>query len=128
MCLKYFVSVVTLNRHLSSVHDNLRYQCDLCEQAFSGKNYVSIHKKMAHKSTSPKEISKNNIQQKVVQKMHHCNVCSSTFTQSSSLKHHEEVIHNHIIDFKCDFCGKSFSQLAELKRHIEAIHEKITYT
>ena len=51
-----------------------------------------------------------------------CQVCGSSFTKNSSLKHHVETIHERKKPHKCTFCHESFSAKSNLTRHVNSIH------
>ena len=51
-----------------------------------------------------------------------CQVCGSSFTKNSSLKHHVETIHEGKRPHKCTFCHESFSAKSNLTRHVNSIH------
>ena len=57
-----------------------------------------------------------------------CRSCEKTFTRNSTLKLHEETVHEGIkYNFKCQKCPKEFAHLATLKQHGEVVHEGIKY-
>ncbi|KAI5696606.1 hypothetical protein M8J75_015466 [Diaphorina citri] len=53
----------------------------------------------------------------------YCQVCSATFTRSSSYRAHMSVVHNiHRVVFTCQVCSKIFSYENGLKAHVRNKH------
>lgn len=80
-----------------------RWQCHLCEKAYTTKHNLVAH-----------ILDHNNI------KPHLCMVCGKYFKQLSHLNTHM-LTHDNIRPHKCDICGKGFTQISHLKRHT-AVH------
>ena len=51
-----------------------------------------------------------------------CDDCGSTFSKTSSLKRHKELIHSKLKDNVCDECGKAFGTVSNLERHRMSVH------
>ena len=53
-----------------------------------------------------------------------CPDCKKTFTRSSDLRRHYDIIHRGIKNFKCSQCPAAFSQITNLRLHLERAHKK----
>ena len=54
----------TVKRHIQSIHEGMKFQCDLCGNEFSQQSGVALHKKNVHKiGTKSKDSQKISDQQ-----------------------------------------------------------------
>ena len=112
MCYKNFDSAWHLKRHNESVHEGIRYKCDLCEQSYSQEYFLKKHKKDAHdiSDTPPPLILQPDDSKKIYEegkKDKYCSVCDKSFFNIQNLKHHMEAIHEGL-KHKCPHCNKEF--------------------
>lgn len=102
-CDKKYLSRIFLNNHQSSVHLNVRYQCEFCDKSFRTKTYY-----IDHLETHERAIE--------------CSKCSSTFTNKVSYRRHLRKCVQLQPPQMCDICGKALSSSETLRKH------KITHT
>ena len=109
-CDKKFSSVGNLNKHIKSVHNNIRnYKCDLCEYSCSLKSNLDRHIESVHYKI----------------KNYKCDICEYSCSTKSDLDKHIKQIHNKIKDNECNLCEYSCSTKSTLNKHIKQVHDKV---
>ena len=124
-CGEMLPNIVSLLKHIESVHISPDVTCPVCDKSFKSENEVKQHLQDFHKegkksksvgqdeSSEPKKKSaKGNFQ---------CQSCSKSFVQKQSLTRHVKSVHDKVLH-SCDQCGKTFTQKDHLGRHISEIH------
>ena len=81
------------------------WQCQICEQDFTSKNYVKIHMK-AHAGEFK----------------HTCDICNRKFWQRQDLEGHMSSHTNEKL-FNCSICGNKFSYKRSLRHHMKGVHQ-----
>ena len=112
---KYFSSKKVLERHILTVHDDMKpYKCDLCEMAYGQSGYLNQHKRKAHDNNFKKEVS-----------FEDCKICGKTIKACFMPRHikqsHEE--NRPKINWKCEYCGKEYGFRSKLQAHVSVAHE-----
>ena len=102
-CDKRFSQKSGLNRHIKSVHENVRYNCDKCGKSFSQKDNLNIHIKSVHEKIR-----------------YNCDKCEKRFCSNQYLSQHIQSAH---VRYNCHKCKKHFSWKDDLNRHIQSVHE-----
>ena len=132
ICSKIFVSPGALRRHIVSVHEQVKHNCEVCFKSFTQMYYLKLH----HSKEHPEE--------ELI--YHNCNTCGKEFYSTSALAAHVQRIHGNIkfentseefneinedgcnkSKFKCEFCNKDFSSYNGLNQHIKSAHEGIRH-
>ena len=127
--------------HDISLHQRLRYKCNICSKAFSTRRYLSSHEKSHGEEEVEKEIKcdiceRHFTSQKSYMKhlkLSHdpnllkkdCLECGKCFKSESHLKQHWKMFHETEFKHKCNLCGKSLKSARSLRLHLKISHEKI---
>ena len=74
LCKKLLFDNTALKKHLESVHEKIRYQCDQCMKQFTTYDYLQSHKKSEHEG-----------------KRFQCEKCEKSFVQASNLRRHLDL-------------------------------------
>uniref|UniRef100_A0A8D8YZJ5 Zinc finger protein 628 n=1 Tax=Cacopsylla melanoneura TaxID=428564 RepID=A0A8D8YZJ5_9HEMI len=90
---------------------DIKYECSLCEQTFSHKNYWRAHIRTHSQDRS-----------------HACDVCPSKFKARSDLGKHKKHVHSGTNRFPCKFCNATFKRASNLKLHTKVHLETETFT
>ena len=111
-CGKLFSQPQSLNRHISTIHNDVRdHKCEFCGKSFNRKDRLNDH----IKSTHSVKMEKTEIQ---------CSLCGKFFSSNSNLRKHIHYRHeNHERNYGCTSCEKSFYQADVLRKHIYEVHE-----
>ena len=97
-CGKVFLSKVRFQFHTNK-HTGLKpYSCSNCQRVF-----ISNYKKTEHEKICKKE------------KEIKCEICNVNFTDSQSLKRHDDATHKGVVHI-CQ-CGRKYAHPASLHRH-----------
>ncbi|XP_062588771.1 zinc finger protein 665-like [Saccostrea cucullata] len=104
-CSKEYSSKRALNRHIKTVHDVMKYNCDICEKVFSSKETMYHHRRGIHSDSKP----------------YKCQQCDATFSFNHSLRLHI-LKHSGARPFKCKECNKTYLTSNHLKMHVEGVH------
>ncbi|XP_033838783.1 zinc finger and BTB domain-containing protein 41 [Periophthalmus magnuspinnatus] len=147
-CDKVFDRAAKYESH-TRVHTGEKpFQCEICQQCYSTKSNLTVHKKKHHndsicskkehqcpvcnklhasKKTLAKHIRRfhpDHIQENKKRKRSEgwkCAICQKTFTRRPHLQEHM-ILHSQELPFKCTFCDQYFkSRFARLK-HQEKSH------
>ena len=62
---------------MKTIHEGVRYQCNLCEKSFTQPNNLRLHMRKAHDQGD----------------RYQCDYCEKTFSQTATLKLHMERVH-----------------------------------
>ena len=101
-CDKVFNDTSNLKKHVFTIHDKLKFECNLCNKKFTYQ-YLIVHKKVAHVG---------------IEKVP-CNQCDYLFSSKHALKRHVETIHKI---FKCNICNQEFDRKLFLNTHMKFNH------
>ncbi|KAM4722872.1 zinc finger and BTB domain-containing protein 41 [Rhinophrynus dorsalis] len=117
-CEKVFDRVGKYESH-TRVHTGEKpFECDICQQRYSTKSNLTVHKK---RHSSETEIHR---------KKHKCPFCSKLHTNRKTLSKHVKRFHPENAQeflaikrmknegWKCDICDKSFSRRPHLEEHM----------
>ena len=108
-CYMNFVDRQTLQRHIRSKHEGIRYSCDQCDQKFSRPIYLKVHIRAIHEGLK-----------------FSCNQCNYQSSTQPHLRKHIEAKHKGI-KYSCHHCDYKASRPHNLKAHIESVHEGVRY-
>ena len=97
-CGKAFLSKIRFGFHVNNHTGQKPYTCSNCHRAFQSCYKKTQHEKLC---TNEKEIK--------------CGICNVKFTDSQSLRRHDNSTHKGI--FQICQCGKQYTQLSSLRRH-----------
>lgn len=100
LCGKNFNNNSNMNRHLKTVHQELkRHECSICGKKFTQAGDVKVHIKQVHETLK-----------------HQCKKCNKLFKTVKSLNVHTKTEHSK--EYQCKNCFKRLTSLSYLKRHI----------
>ena len=134
-CKTKFRHKSSLNKHIRSKHEGIRYFCDSCDYQVPFKCDLKNHMDVVHKgiryscnnceyaSTSERNLKKH------IEIIHEglryaCDSCDYKTTVKSSLKTHKKSIHEGV-RYECHRCDYKATTLSSLKRHTDSIHESV---
>jgi hypothetical protein len=90
----------SLKRHIKSLHDGVRYNCDKCSFSAKFSGELRDHKKVKHEGL------------KFI-----CNLCEFQTTSKTFLYNLNLTIHKGIK------CGKEFNASAHFRKHVKVYHK-----
>ena len=126
------------DNHSIFIEDTKNFKCDICDFGCNDDDDLVIHKQNKHyipaerkhhcdkcdfKGSTLKNLEKHMTSQHDLKILKHCDICSKSFINSSSLWSHKKRTHGNK-DFKCDMCDYVTSTMHYLKVH-KAVHEKV---
>ncbi|XP_023247341.1 zinc finger protein 845-like [Copidosoma floridanum] len=147
-CNKRYTSRKGLLRHLQ-VHEGKKFLCDMCPKKFYRREHLKIHV-AKHNIVKPykchkcpkrfikEELLNNHLlkHDRVPRKPKEstndgtkrflCEICSKSFTQSTTLVAHLRA-HNGIKPYVCDVCSRPFTTNAYLKMHMRTHTQERPY-
>ena len=113
-----------VTKHYKQEHLRIRiqYKCAQCEYSTRFKSCLDEHnaskhkilRKRARRIDSPDD-------ENDISRIHKCNLCEFTTSNSHFLKSHMDAIHGE--KKKCNQCEKSFKWVQDLEKHIKAVHQ-----
>ena len=83
----------------SCVHQNIRSNCEVCDQSFAGKESLRKHMFSIHEGKTFK-----------------CDQCGKTYSQITGLSRHKRIVHKGFT-FMCEVCCKEFKHFGSFKSH-----------
>ena len=98
---------ISLRSHVKSIHEGVRYECEHCDKEFSHKSDLTIHIKGKHEGFT-----------------YECDKCNQQFSKKRFLKAHIESKHEGI-RYSCNQCEQQFIAKSSLQRHVASIHEEV---
>ncbi|XP_067634778.1 uncharacterized protein [Eurosta solidaginis] len=133
ICRRTFNQKVHYRYHMDR-HNNVRnFKCAHCEKAFLSKHDLRVHTR-THTGDRPYECEICGKDFLILQhlKMHRyshtnksieCSECKQKFISPSTLRLHQQSIHNSDRRFQCEFCDKRFRRKHHLTSHYN-VHTK----
>ena len=104
-CAKNFARLENLNVHIKSLHEKVRFKCELCDQFYNYKHTLRDHIERVH--------------EKKIQPVQ-CSICNIVV---KNLKKHIEVVHEKKKPYGCAICNAQFNEKYKLQMHIRKVHE-----
>ena len=131
-CDKQFSNQFSLDRHLKSVHEGVKYPCDQCNHKATLKDSLQKHIKAIHDGVkypclqcSYKASFQSDllIHQKSVHKgvKYPCGKCNFVGSAASSLNHHIKSFHTGV-KYPCNHCNFEGSTPSGLHKHKKSFH------
>ncbi len=105
-CDKYFRDRPKLTRHNKSIHENVTYDCHLCEAKYRRPEILKSHIRGIHEKADDMK----------------CHICGMSFGLKRHLRVHIEGIHQELRKFKCKICDATFKQVGALHNHLRYRH------
>jgi len=118
---------LSLNEHVSSVHENISIKCGFCDYETKYKSDIYTHMKYVHRNadklqchicefqTTKKYCLDRHIQGMHVKTNLQCDQCSFVTTWKNTLKQHVLTVHNQGI--RCELCSFTGAFSYELRKH-----------
>eukprot|EP00188_Purpureofilum_apyrenoidigerum_P001875 Plantae.Rhodophyta-Purpureofilum_apyrenoidigerum.ctg20846.p1 GENE.Plantae.Rhodophyta-Purpureofilum_apyrenoidigerum.ctg20846~~Plantae.Rhodophyta-Purpureofilum_apyrenoidigerum.ctg20846.p1 ORF type:complete len:304 (+),score=71.58 Plantae.Rhodophyta-Purpureofilum_apyrenoidigerum.ctg20846:65-976(+) len=136
LCTSTFTARFNLNKHIRTVHENLRpFHCDVCNASFQQKCHLKQHKTTVHEHKRPYKceicslsfgwpavLNKHIRLKHEKQRPFSCNLCNSTFQQKTHLTQHLIALHEKKKPFSCEHCTLTFNRKERLKKHLQTVH------
>ena len=137
LCSSYFISALSLKRHVKQVHEKQNdfsdlectpsaYKIGKTEVPVGAKNNICHICDLAFSEFSSLENHLVNVH--TFKKQYQCGECGKTFPKQYNLKLHIARVHNKVKTFLCELCPSTFSQKTDLQRHIASVHKPISPT
>ena len=101
--------------HVAVVHENLRFECNLCSSALRSSRSLTRHKKLTH------QVNDNNEPIELIR--FKCEFCPKNYAQKSKLTRHVNEKHQGIRRYFCQTCKKGFYMQSGLVDHM-VIHTR----
>ena len=132
-CDMKFVSLVYLNHHVKSEHENFEYKCSLCPMTFKTKYKSDEHKRIVHLTDEKYQckfcskrfgsVDRRESHERVHKEPEfQCRLCPKRLKSPLSLKAHERQ-HTGERPFKCPICEAGFVSLGSLGQHTRGAHK-----
>ena len=135
-CDRIFKTTRDLDRHITGVHDKVRFKCEECAQNFSRRENLKKHINFKHngiiakcdqcdyeaRNSSKVELHKMSMHEGKFLK---CDQCDKQFAFNGGrplLARHKAVDHEHK-RYKCSKCDNTYADKATMQRHFSAVHE-----
>ena len=113
LCGKQFLRNSSLYTHVKTIHEGIRFKCNVCKRDFSSKQMAVTHEFNVHGE------GENTVRK--------CETCGEEFRYFSNLNRHIKKIHQSPVMVKFTICSKEFTVNRTLKLHMESVHEKKRY-
>ena len=133
-CDQTYTTMSNLKKHISSVHEGIRYCCPFCKKEFTRKSMLNIHVRDRCKATfgHKQGLNGNIISYPEGKKKFQCFSCHKLFLHLQSLSIHNINCHlktgnvskKYIV---CNICDETYMSMRDLKSHISSIHEGIKF-
>ena len=124
LCEKILTNKQILERHISSVHENLHpFTCTHCDMTFKTKPCLKNHFLSVHFQKNENELPPDLVKKSPKHKS--CPRCEETFLDLKSFKNHFRTVHPDARDYQCADCGKAFRFKANLAHHNKHVHQKV---
>ena len=86
-CGQLYSSPGNLQKHMKSVHGNIKFRCDQCPYEASQKIGLVKHQQVIHAGLK-----------------HYCDMCDKHYSWENDLRRHKYRVHNKI-KFNCETCA-----------------------
>jgi len=112
-CGVVYRSNLGLTRHIESVHELVRYECNHCEYKANHKSGLRYHINMTHQGVQ-----------------YRCDSCFTNFTSQSDLTLHIQSTHKRVrkIRYECDQCDYKVASKSGLIYHLKGYHQEGQYS
>lgn len=108
-CEYRFKDIPNLYRHISSVHDGVRYKCVVCESSFMTEDELNSHISSVHERN----------------KLFQCKMCDYRSSQKDKLFMHISSLHDvEETSYKCPICNSEFTKEQDFIKHVSMVHER----
>lgn len=112
LCGKIYANHISLNAHMDAIHNQCRFQCEICEKSYSFKSALYKHRQLAHFTGK-------------TQSCPQCPYMAATKREIQlHLKNQHDLNKNIVSDFYCPACNRYFSNGSTLKRHLHSVHDQ----
>ena len=143
-CQKLFTTLCDLKRHMSVHSNEQNFGCELCKKKFKTQPILRRHMQRRHNDDLPLEERgkeetpemktcihcgagfKSNQALRLHEARHiddkpyKCDECDKTYTASTSLEYHKNMVHRGAqvaLKYMCNLCGKQFPRKGKLEIH-----------
>ena len=110
LCDKSYDRRQTLQTHIRTVHDKIRFKCNSCNYEATQISHLYLHRRNVHEG-----------------KTYECNICGKTFTQKTHVNTHKKNVHMTEKIHNCESCEYKTSDKGNMKKHINSIHNNLVY-
>ena len=133
-CGRSFKRPGTLNMHIKTTHQNIKFPCDQCDKTYSYRAKLVMHQKRIHEGEKGEicplgckgffhELKRHilTVHEKKNAKFP-CDVCGAVLTTGANLKAHIKTVHEGARAFDCNFCGRDFTTKQHRDGHLKRAH------
>ncbi len=116
LCMKDFSNTSNLKRHIATHSDQLKLNCDKCDNSFTETTALFEHLKI-HRFDDAEKSDDFLLE---------CDICKEKTASYASYNKHMKMKHNiedKLKAFKCRICDLRFASKQGMYRHIDNIHE-----
>ena len=133
-----FATKQGLITHKKTVHDGVRYKCDLCDKSYTQASSLKTHR-LLHKDKKPWScwcgksyaekstlVAHQNVKHGNSGQRYPCNICGKEFGTNGNRKNHEKGVHGKA--HQCAQCNEAFKAGSDLRSHILGMHADTEFT
>jgi uncharacterized Zn-finger protein len=121
ICAQVCVNPYVLKTHHLTVHEKIRFPCEICPAKLGTSHALRRHLKIKHPAAGEKLKSRAVGMEKP---RFPCTICGQLFTRSNNLKTHKLAVHEKV-RFKCEVCSFTSGYKDNLSAHVQGVHQKI---
>ena len=114
-----------MNLHLHSIHEGVRFPCNLCGYPAAQKQKLNEHMKAIHGDKSVNNVQREHSRKSALGKMYKCALCDYQADKKCHLVRHQDSAHNK--KYQCSECDFQAGLKAHLIFHQESVHEGKKY-
>ena len=130
MCSNEYSCVYSLKEHITAIHQNVPFLCEICSKSFRSRRMLNLHRSRIHGDNGKftcgycnKKMSCLKSVPRSHQQAYICINCLKSFYCKSSLQRHAISCQGENERVKCAECDKVFKSSNTLNDHVKGKHE-----